>query len=433
MSSTTDATAKTGRTLRRSGAPTQRVAAKNKARNKAKASIEPNRTGRLQVVTDSVRSSTPFWAILVAVVALCLIGLVFVLSASAVKAEHQKDTPWYFFLRQALSLGIGAVAMWIGFRVDHKRWIRLGPLLLVGSVVSLMLVLTPLGNEVNGAKRWLGPNFVGFQPSEVAKLGVILWLAGLLSRRQFRISDWRSTVLPAFAVVGLIAVLVMAEPDLGTTALIFSVAFVMLVVASCRLDVMAGLAVPAIGLALAASMWGFRRGRMLAFLDPWKHADRWGFQTLQSQVGLASGGVFGIGLGQSRAKWGFLPEAHTDFIFSIIGEELGLVGCTLVIALFLVVVAAGVLAGRRAGSLQSMLVAVGISAWIGLQALFNIGVAVGALPNKGITLPFVSYGGTSLIVTMFAAGILLNIARHPAGSALRDPVKRSRPAAASRA
>jgi cell division protein FtsW len=368
----------------------------------------------------------------VAVVALCLIGLVFVLSASAVKAEHQRDTPWYYFLRQAGSLVIGAVAMWIGSRLDHKRLIRLGPLLLVGSIICLTLVLTPLGNEVNGAKRWLGPSFVGFQPSEVAKLGVILWLAGLLSRRAGRIGEWRDTVLPAFAVVALIAGLVMAEPDLGTTALIFSVAFVMLVIAGCRLDVMAGLAVPAVGLALIASMWGFRRGRMLAFLDPWKHANRWGFQTLQSQVGLASGGVFGVGLGQSRAKWGFLPEAHTDFIFSIIGEELGLVGCTVVIALFLVVVSAGVLAGRRAADLSSMLVAVGISTWIGLQALFNIGVAVGALPNKGITLPFVSYGGTSLIVTMFAAGILLNIARHPAGSALRDPVRRAPRATAAR-
>ena len=138
----------------------------------------------------------------------------------------------------------------------------------------------------------------------------------------------------------------------------------------------------------------------------------------------SQGGLFGLGLGQSRAKWGFLPEAHTDFIFSIIGEELGLVGCSVVIVLFLVVVSAGVLAGRRAGDLSSMLVAVGISTWIGLQALFNIGVAVGALPNKGITLPFVSYGGTSLIVTIFAAGILLNIARHPAGAALRDPIRR---------
>ena len=155
---------------------------------------------------------------------------------------------------------------------------------------------------------------------------------------------------------------------------------------------------------MVASMWGFRRGRMLAFLDPWKHADNWGFQTLQSQVSLASGGLFGVGLGQSRAKWGFLPEAHTDFIFAIIGEELGLIGCTLVIGLFLALVVAGITAGRRAGDLQSALLAIGISTWIGLQALVNIGVVVGVLPNKGITLPFVSFGGSSLVVTMFAAG-----------------------------
>jgi cell division protein FtsW len=379
---------------------------------------------RLRVVAETRHSSAPFWCIAGSVVALCLLGMVFVLSASSVQAQHVYGSPWYFFLRQAGFLVVGCVVCWIGYRVDHRRWIRLGPLALVVSVACLFLVLTPLGHQVNGATRWLGPSVLGFQPSEVVKPAVVLWLAGLLARRQPRLADWKVTVLPAMAVTLLIALLVMAEPDLGTTVLVFSVVFVMLAVAGCRLDVLSVLALPAVGAGVVASMWGFRRGRMLAFLDPWKHANNWGFQTLQSQVSLASGGLFGVGLGQSRAKWGFLPEAHTDFIFAIIGEELGLLGCILVIGLFLTLVIAGINAGRRAGELQSALLAIGISTWIGLQALFNIGVAVGALPNKGITLPFVSYGGTSLVVTMFAAGILLNIARRPSAATLRAPRRR---------
>jgi cell division protein FtsW len=376
---------------------------------------------RLRVVAETRPSSVPFWCIVGSVMALCLLGTVFVLSASAVQGQDTQGSPWYFFLRQAAFLVVGGLVCWIGFRVDHRRWIRLGPPALIVSIVALFLVLTPLGHEVNGAKRWLGPSAIGFQPSEIVKLAVILWLAGLLSRRQQRLTDWRVTALPAFAITCVVALLVMKEPDLGTTVLLFSVVFVMLAVAGCRLDAVTLMAVPVIGAGIAASMWGFRRGRMLAFLDPWKHANNWGFQTLQSQVSIASGGLFGVGLGQGRAKWGFLPEAHTDFIFAIIGEELGLIGCILVIGLFLTLVIAGITAGRRAGELQSALLAIGISTWIGLQALFNIGVAVGALPNKGITLPFVSYGGTSLVVTMFAAGILLNIARRPAAAKLRAP------------
>jgi cell division protein FtsW len=211
--------------------------------------------------------------------------------------------------------------------------------------------------------------------------------------------------------MGVVALLIISEPDMGTTVLVASITFVMLAVAGARIDVMLASGAPLAVFGIAFFMRGYHRARLLAFLDPWKHADRAGWQTLQSQVGIASGGLFGVGIGNSKAKWGFLPEAHTDFIFAIIGEEMGLIGATIVIALFFVFLVAGINAGRRARDLAGLLVAVGISTWIGLQALVNIGVAVGALPNKGITLPFVSYGGTSLVMTMFAAGILLNIAR----------------------
>jgi cell division protein FtsW len=247
----------------------------------------------------------------------------------------------------------------------------------------------------------------------MAKLGLVLWLAGLLERRRSQLRDWKATVAPAICVLVVVAGLIVSEPDLGTTTLVACITFVMLAVAGARLDSMLAFAAPLAVAGGVFSMRGYHKARLLAFLDPWKHADKAGWQTLQSQVGIASGGLFGVGIGNSKAKWGFLPEAHTDFIFAIIGEEMGLVGATIVIGLFFVFLVAGVNAGRRARDLSGLLVAVGISTWIGVQALVNIGVAVGALPNKGITLPFVSYGGTSLVVTMFAAGILLNVARQP--------------------
>jgi cell division protein FtsW len=371
-------------------------------------------------------SPTLFWTIIATTALLCLIGLVFVFSASMVTASHTKADSGYWFYRQAMFLGLGIVVMWIGSRVDYHQWIRLGPAVLAFSVFCLFLVLlpTPLRHTINGSTRWLGPDVLSFQPSELAKLGVILWLAGLMERRRPVMRDWKATVLPALVGAGVVAALVVAEPDLGTTTLIAVITFVMLAVAGARLDSMAALAVPVAGAGVAYSMTGYHRDRLLAFMDPWKHASSAGWQTLQSQVGLASGGFFGVGLGNSKAKWGFLPEAHTDFIFAIIGEELGLIGCVIVISLFLVFLTAGVNAGRRSRDLSGLLLAVGISCWIGFQALINIGVAVGALPNKGITLPFVSYGGTSLMMVMFGAGILLNIARQPGTVAPARPRRR---------
>jgi cell division protein FtsW len=376
------------------------------------------RLGRFHRTTSDLRvvdqaSPTLFWTIVATMSLLCLIGLIFVLSASMVSANHTKSSSFYWFYRQLFFLAVGAVACWIAFRIDYHRWVRLGPLVLGASMVALLLVLipSPLRHEINGARRWLGPDALRFQPSELAKLGLVLWLAGLLERRRGEMRQWKKTVAPAFLVLGAVALLIISEPDMGTTVLVASITFVMLAVAGARIDVMLGFGAPLAVGGLAFFMRGYHRARLLAFLDPWKHADRAGWQTLQSQVGIASGGLFGVGIGNSKAKWGFLPEAHTDFIFAIIGEEMGLIGASIVVLLFFVFLVAGVNAGRRARDLSGLLVAVGISTWIGLQALVNIGVAVGALPNKGITLPFVSYGGTSLVMTMFAAGILLNVAR----------------------
>lgn len=378
------------------------------------------RSGRRPPSGPQLRVAVPgsprlFWTLLVVISALCAIGLVFVLSASMVAAEHTKPTAWYWFLRQAFFLGLGTAAAFVAVRVDYRRWVRLGPLVLLGSMALLTLVLlpTPLSREVNGANRWLGPESFTFQPSELAKLGMVLWLAGLLERRRHQMDDWTVTVAPAMAVLAVVAALIVFEPDLGTTSLIAAVTVTMLIVAGARLDRIAAIGLPLVAIGLAFSMRGYHRARLLAFLDPWAYAYGAGWQTLQSQVGLASGGLLGVGLGNSKTKWGFLPDAHTDFIFAIIGEELGLVGCLVVLGLVGAFIVTGLNVARRAPDLSGTLVAAGITSWIGLQSLINIGVAVGVLPNKGITLPFVSYGGTSLVMTLFAAGILLNIARQP--------------------
>ena len=367
------------------------------------------------MVVDAPIRPPQYWTILGSVTALCLVGLLFVLSASAVLATHKLDSSWHWFIRQAFFVSLGAVGMFVAARIDYRWWVRHSQWALLVAIGMLFLVLLPtsLRHEVNGSARWLGPEFAAIQPSEIAKLAMILWLAGLLSRRVRQIRDPRQTIVPAFAVLGLVGGLIIAEPDLGTVILISLVTFTMLAVAGVRLDRLTLFALPALAIGAVLSMWGYRRARMLAFLDPWAHATRAGLQTLQSQVGIASGGWLGVGLGNGRSKWGFLPEAHTDFIFSVIGEELGLLGCLVVIGLFLALVTAGISAGRRAGDMSGMLLAIGISVWIGLQAMINISVTVGLLPNKGITLPFVSYGGSSLTMTMVAAGILLNIARQP--------------------
>ncbi len=368
------------------------------------------------VVTDRTHTPPLFWTILGCVAALSAIGLVFVLSASSWKANREFDSSWHWFSRQSMSLSLGAVALAFGVVVPYRFWVRHARIWLWGAIGLLVLVLIPSGlsHARNGSRRWLGPEALAFQPSEVAKLAMVLWLAWLLSNRADRIRESSYTILPALTVLGVVSGLVVFEPDLGTTVLICAVSFIVLAVAGVRLDSLAGMVAPFATIAVFLSFQGYRGKRMMAFLDPWEEATRAGWQTLQSRVGIASGGLFGVGIGNGRSKWGFLPEAHTDFIYSVIGEEVGLLGCLVVLALFVLLVIAGVHAGRRARDRAGTMVAVGISSWIGLQALFNIGVAVGVLPNKGITLPFVSYGGSSLIVTMFAVGILLNVARHPA-------------------
>jgi cell division protein FtsW len=357
--------------------------------------------------------ATAYILLFAVIVVLTLIGLVMVLSASSVTSFHSHGTSWYVFKKQVLYDVLGAVCLVMAARFDYHRWKLLAKPLLVLSIAMLVLVLVPgMGLNVNGSTRWLGFGPIQVQPSELAKLALLLFAADLLSRRSDRVVDTRITLRPVIAVFAVVAGLVMLQPNLGTTIVLAAITFTVLFAAGTPLAPLTGWglagSVAAVALALGKS---YRRARVLAFLDPWKDPLHTGYQTIQSQVSLASGGLFGVGLGNSRAKWGFLPFASTDFIFAIIGEELGLLGAFLVVALFAAIGYLGVRTAVRAPDRFGQLVAGGITAWICVQAFVNIGAVIGMLPVTGVPLPFVSFGGSALVTTMLAAGILLNVAR----------------------
>ena len=342
-----------------------------------------------------------------------LLGLVMVMSASSVVARDDYGSAWSFVLRQAGWATAGAVALVLIARVDYHRWRRLAAPLLLVSLVLLGLCLVPgVGVGANGASRWIGIGSITLQPSEIAKLAVLVWVADLLARRSGQMRNTRATLRPVIVVLAATATLVMLQPNLGTTMVIAAIALALCFVAGAPLGPLAGWAAfgltMATGLALAAP---YRRARVLTFLDPMADPMDKGYQNVQSLVGLGSGGVFGEGLGASRAKWGYLPYAHSDFIFAIIGEELGLIGATVVVGLFVLLGIVGIRIALHAPDRFGLLLAVGVTAWFCVQAFVNIGAVIGILPITGVPLPFVSAGGSSLVFGMAAVGLLLSVAR----------------------
>ncbi len=368
---------------------------------------------RLASTNPPGRRSKPFVILLSLVLTLNLAGLAMILSASSVSSLEDYGSPWYQFSRQALWFAVSLVAMVLIMRRDYRTWRRRCGLLLLGSLFLLVLVVVPgVGIEANGATRWLGYGPLSIQPSELVKLTLIIFWADLLARRAKWIADIRLTLVPVLLTFGGAGVLIMLQPNLGTTAIIFAVMVAMLFVA--------GTSGRWIGIVLAggvaagaafAILFPWRWRRISAFLDPWQDLQNTGYQTIESKTALANGGITGTGLGEGRSKWGFLPEAHTDFIFSVIAEETGFLGGLLVIALLIAVSVVGFQVAMRAPDRFGALLATGITTWFIIQAFLNIGQAVGALPVMGVPLPFVSSGGSSLLFSMIAAGMLLNVAR----------------------
>ena len=361
----------------------------------------------------------PAYLVLCATVAvLNIVGLVMILSASSVAALSDYGSSWYFFDRQ-LVWAIGGVAAFVAASsFDYRHWRRAAPVLLVVSVIGLVVVLVPgIGIMVDGSRRWLGAGAIRVQPTEVAKLALLCCAANVLSRRSDRLHEWRQW-MPVLIVLGILGSLVMLEPDLDSAIVLALIGFALLIVSGVRRLHLATLGTAAVGLVTALAFAApYRRARMLAFLHPWKDQANTGYQIAQSLIAVGSGGISGAGLGNGRAKWMFLPNAHTDFIFAIIGQELGLIGCLLVLGLFAALGLVGFRVARRAPDRFGMLLAAGVTAWIVGQAAINLGAVVGLLPVSGITLPFLSAGGSSLVITMLGSGLLASVARRTPGPA----------------
>lgn len=364
--------------------------------------------------TPPGRRTARFLTLFLSVTALVMLSVVMGLSATAAPSLSDTNSAWSLFRRHLVLVGMGLFAFVITVRVDYRRW---RPLASRGMIAGLVLVaataLPQLGVTANGAQRWISVGPVSFQPSELAKLALVFFIADLLSRPARSSDDLMLTLRPVIAVCALLVVLLMLQPHLGASLMVAVIAASMLVFAGTRLMPLAGLAL--VGLAAAAgvvAMSPWRWQRMLGFINPWEDPLGNGYQPLQSLHALATGGIGGVGLGQGRSKWGFLPYAHTDFIFSVIGEELGLLGTMFVTLLFGLIGVSGFLIALRAPDRFGMLLAVGITTATVSQAVINIGTALAVFPVVGMTLPMLSFGGTSLVTTLAAMGVLLNIARH---------------------
>jgi cell division protein FtsW len=374
--------------------------------------VEPDDLPPLVARARAERSARRVMATLVVSAgALTTIGLVMVLSASSVQAYTQDHNSFYYFERQAVYAALGAVAALLTYRVRHDTWRRLWPAMAFVTFVLLVAVFK-LGTTVGGSTRWIQYGAVNVQPSEFAKFTAVAATAALLARNRRFVSEPFRLVLPVAMVVLPIAGLVLLQPDLGTTFVIAASVAALLFVSGIRMrTLVAWLSLAtAFGLSVIMST-DYMRSRFFAYLHPWQNARTTGYQVTQGLMAIGSGHVVGVGLGASRQKWLFVPNAHTDFIFAILGEEVGLIGGILVLAMFGAVVFAGIRIAVRAPDTFGRLLATGITTWLAVQALVNLGGVTGVLPITGVPLPFVSYGGSSLIVTLAMVGVLASIGR----------------------
>ncbi len=380
------------------------------------------------------RPLTSYYLLLGASTLLLTIGLMMVLSASSVEAYKTYGSSYHYFLKQLMWVGIGLPVAWVASRLPHGFLRRLAWLVLLVSTVLLVLTQVPgLGKEVNGNTNWLALGPLTIQPSEFAKLAIILWCAHIYARKERLLGDWRHTLIPVLPVTGLLTLIVIKGGDLGTALVLFAIVLGMLWVVGApgRLFGGALLVVAALALYLASTS-AERLERLTNFVDPFKNYEGAGWQAAHGLFAMSSGGWFGKGISASQQKWGSLPEAHTDFIFAVLGEELGLVGTLLVLALFLTIAYAGIRVALRTTDPFVRYMAAGITVWITAQMMINIGMVLALLPVIGIPLPLVSYGGSALLPTLVALGLLVSFARSEPGA--REALaarRRRRPAGAA--
>jgi cell division protein FtsW len=364
------------------------------------------------------------YILFLAVLALLVIGIVMLFSTSAYAHDSHGDV-YFFIKRQAIWIGIGLVVCIFAALMNYQFWQKTWWLWFAVALAALALCYIPhIGMRINGSRRWVGYGPITFQPSEFAKIATIIFLAAWFARREKPDGNVLSEFIIPLAIISVPAALVLGEVDLGTTALIGTTAFVVMFIAGINSLWLGGLALAGLGgLLIVATQISERMGRLSAFLHPQNYKDDAGLQQMQALIAWGSGGMDGLGLGNGRQKMLYLPYAHTDFIFPIIGEELGLRFSLLVVFLFVVIIVCGIMIALHARDRFGLLLGCGIVSLLALQAAVNIGVTTSLLPNKGLPLPFISYGGSNLAACMFAIGVLVNIYRQ--GILEPPPVKRA--------
>ncbi|WP_019630722.1 putative lipid II flippase FtsW [Actinomadura atramentaria] len=366
------------------------------------------------------RPLTSYYLVLGCTFMLLALGLTMVLAASNVKQLQVTGSAYTLVQKQAMWMALGVLGMWAASRLPVRTFRTLAYPLLLLSVVALMLVLIPgLSQEANGATRWISFGPVQIQPSEPAKLALVLWGADLLARREKlgQLSEWRPLLVPLLPGAGLLVLLVMLGNDLGTTLVLLTIFLALLWVVGVPGRLFVGVfGLVAMVVSILAVVEPYRLGRITGFLDP--EGNKYGtyYQGIQGLYALASGGWFGTGLGEGRAQWGFLPHPETDYIFAIVGEQFGLIGTLVVLSMFGLLAYAGLRIARRVKDPFTRLAAAGATAWLLVQAIVNIGAVIGVFPITGIPLPLVSYGGSALIPTLMALGMLLAFAKREPGA-----------------
>lgn len=356
----------------------------------------------------------------VIIIILLSLGIVMVLSASAPSAIAESGNSYSYVIQQLKAAILGIILMLIISKIDYRLYKKFYKAIYWISVLILLLVLIPgLGLSSNGATRWIDLKFIQFQPSELTKIGLIVFYAGYLTDHKSELkSFWKGFVKPLIYILPPIAILYFVQNHLSASVVIGAVTCVMMIMAGCRLlyFVIAGLIgalVMTVGIIAlqATGKGGFRIKRIMSFMDPWADATEVGWQAVQGLYAIGSGGLFGVGLGESKQKYLYIPEPHNDFIFSILAEELGFVGCVIVILLFAIFIWRGILIAIKSPDMFGSLLATGITTLIGVQVIINIGVVTSSIPNTGMPLPFFSYGGTALLILLCLCGVLLNISR----------------------
>ena len=357
--------------------------------------------------------------VLLSVFGLLLFGLLMVYSSSFIFAQERTGNGFAFINRQIIYAVIGLVGMVMAIRIDYRHWSKTGYWGLGLSILLLTAVLIPgVGVKVGGAQRWIHLGPVSFQPVELVKLAMIIFVAFRLNRKRDRLENFTAGVLGNLLLPLPVLILLLLQPDFGSAVMVTAVIFALMMLAGVRISHLLG----TLSVAAAMGVWlvlsaPYRMARFMAFMDPWQDPSGKGFQLVQSLVGFHNGKLFGVGLGNGKEKLFFLPEAHNDFIFSVIGEELGFFGVAFVLLVFAFLVYRGLQIARRSyeqyGDRFGLYLATGITLSIGLQGLVNMAVVLGLVPTKGLSLPFISYGGTALVVDLFAVGILLSVARGP--------------------